>query len=453
MKQKEIFGHPKGLFYLFFTEMWERFSFYGMRALLVLYMTKSLFINIEQGHQVFGFGALKTLLEGMMGHLSNQGLSSMIYGLYTGLVYLTPIFGGLIADRMIGQKRSIYVGGALMAIGHLLMAVESMFFPALIFLIVGNGFFKPNISTQVGSLYEAHDERRDSAFMIFYMGINLGAFFSPLVCGTLGQLYGWHYGFAAAGIGMLIGLAVYFFGQPYFPPDRIHQLEATAGRHVTSSELNPKLSKEDHWKIIALIILGVINILFWAVYEQQGNTLQIWADQNTDWNILGFQMPSTWMQSINPFLIFVLTPVITGFWARQNKSGREPSTITKMALGCFLAALGYVLMVFMVKFFGVETKSSILWIIATIALFTLGELYLSPIGLSLVTKLAPAQMVSMLMGVWLLSSFFGNLLAGVLGGFYEPMGQINFFSLMVGTAVLAGFMFLASKAPLKKLGV
>ncbi len=448
MKHDEVLGHPKGLFFLFFTEMWERFSFYGMRALLVLYMTKSLLINIEQGHEVFGFSALKSGLEALLGPLSNQAMSSQIYGVYTSLVYLTPFFGGMLADRLIGQKRSIYIGGILMAIGHLLMAVERLFFPALIFLILGNGFFKPNISSQIGSLYEKEDSRRDGAFMIFYMGVNLGAFFSPLVCGTLGQKYGWHYGFTAAGIGMLIGLLVYHFAQPHLPPDRLHmlQLQAKKSREDGSEAevANPKLTKEDYSKILALIFLCVVNILFWAVYEQQGNTLQIWADQNTNWNILGFDVPSTWMQSINPFLIFVFTPMLSWFWQKQNQRDSEPSTVTKMAIGCFFAALGYVLMVFMVKMFGVETKSSVLWLLAAISLFTLGELYLSPIGLSLVTKLAPMQMVSMLMGVWFLSSAVGNYLAGFIGGYYEQIGQVQFFNLMALTAFIAGLMFLAT---------
>jgi POT family proton-dependent oligopeptide transporter len=442
MKQNEILGHPKGLFFLFFTEMWERFSYYGMRALLVLYMTKSLLINIEQGHEVFGFAGLKSLIEGMLGPLSNQAMSSQIYGLYTGLVYLTPFFGGMAADRLIGQKRSIYLGGVLMAIGHLLMAVESLFFPALLFLIVGNGFFKPNISTQIGSLYEEGDERRDRAFMIFYMGVNLGAFFSPLVCGTLGQKYGWHYGFTAAGIGMLVGLIVYHFAQPHLPPDRLHVLQAKAKKASLPVEASSKLTKEDYSKILALVALCVINILFWGVYEQQGNTLQIWADQNTNWNILGFDIPSTWMQSLNPLMIFVFTPALTWFWTKQSQRGKEPSTITKMAIGCFLAALGYVVMVFMVKTFGDDSKFSVLWLLGTISLFTIGELYLSPIGLSLVTKLAPAQIVSMLMGVWFLSSFFGNYLAGFIGGYYEQMGQLSFFSLMAAMAAFAGFLFL-----------
>src|SRR4051812_15005416 len=218
---KTFLGHPIGLFVLFFTEMWERFSYYGMRALLVLYMTSYLIKHVDGGGYVFGFGALKHILEAAFGPLGVQPLASQIYGLYTGFVYFTPFFGGILADRVFGQRKTVVVGGILMAIGHFLMAFEQFFLLALLFLILGNGCFKPNISTQVGNLYAEGDPRRDGAFTIFYMGINLGAFFSPLVCGTLGQVYGWHYGFTAAGVGMVIGLLVYLWGQKYLAEDNL----------------------------------------------------------------------------------------------------------------------------------------------------------------------------------------------------------------------------------------
>src|SRR3954469_12404652 len=218
---RTFLGHPVGLFVLFFTEMWERFSYYGMRALLVLYMTDYLIKGTQEGKFVFGFEGLRHGIEAVFGPLAVQPLASQIYGLYTGFVYFTPFFGGILADRVFGQRKTVVIGGVLMAIGHFLMAIESMFLLALLFLILGNGCFKPNISTQVGSLYAPGDSRRDGAFTIFYMGVNLGAFFSPLVCGTLGQKYGWHYGFTAAGIGMVIGLIVYLLGQDYLAEDQL----------------------------------------------------------------------------------------------------------------------------------------------------------------------------------------------------------------------------------------
>lgn len=444
----EVFGHPKGLFVLFFTEMWERFSYYGMRVLLVLYMTQYLFLEVEKGKEVFGFHFLRGIIETVYGPLSNQALSSQIYGLYTGLVYATPFFGGIIADRLIGQRRSVYVGGVLMAIGHFLMAVESLFFPALIFLIFGNGFFKPNISTQVGGLYPQGDARRDRAYTIFYMGINIGAFFSPLICGTLGQKVGWHYGFGAAGVGMLIGLLIYHFGKKHLPKEVVTNLNKSATSQVSTNEPFTAVEKK---KILSLVVIFTLTVLFWGVYEQQGNTLQLWADSNTDWNILGFEVPSTWFQSFNPFIIFLMAPILNRFWGWQSKRGQEPTSAGKMALGCFMMALAFIVMVINTKMVGAGEKSNVMWLFGMTYLFTMGELYLSPIGLSLVTKLSPVRIVSMMMGLWFFASFLGNYLAGVLGQNFETMGPQNFFYLMVILSASAGLIFLATLKPLKKV--
>lgn len=448
-KNNEIFGHPKGLFVLFFAEMWERFSYYGMRALLVLYMTQYLFLEVEKGKEIAGFAALRTFLESVYGPLGHQALSSQIYGLYTGLVYATPFFGGIIADRLIGQKKSVYVGGILMAIGHFLMAIESMFFPALLFLIFGNGFFKPNISTQVGGLYEQGDKRRDRAFTIFYMGINLGAFFSPLVCGTLGQKVGWHYGFTAAGIGMIIGLLVYHFGAKHLPEDPKATLNHT--HNAQTSHAHEPFTAIEKKRIWGLVFIFTVTVLFWGVYEQQGNTMQLWADSNTDWNIFGFEVPSTWFQSFNPFIIFIMAPILDRMWAWQAKRGKEPTSAGKMAIGCFLVALAFVVMVINTRVVGAGAKSNVLWLFGMTYLFTMGELYLSPIGLSLVTKLSPVRIVSMMMGLWFFATFLGNYLAGAIGGQYEKMTNENFFILMVILAVAAGMIFLATLKPLKKV--
>lgn len=449
MKSKEILGHPKGLFVLFFAEMWERFSFYGMRALLVLYMTQYLFLEIEKGKEVLGFSFLRGIIETVYGPMTNQALSSQIYGLYTGLVYATPFLGGIIADRMIGQKRSVYVGGILMAIGHFLMAIESLFFPALIFLIFGNGFFKPNISTQVGGLYEQGDRRRDRAFTIFYMGINIGAFFSPLVCGTLGQKVGWHYGFGAAGVGMLIGLLVYHFGRKHLPEDPKQVLTHT--HNAQTSHIDEPFTAVEKKKIWSLVVIFTVTVLFWGVYEQQGNTMQLWADSSTDWNILGFDVPSTWFQSFNPFIIFLMAPIMDRIWGWQLCCGQELTLAGKMAIGCFFMAAAFVVMVINTKMVGATEKSNVLWLFGMTYLFTMGELYLSPIGLSLVTKLSPARVVSMMMGLWFFASFLGNYLAGVLGQNFEKMGPQNFFILMVILASAAGLIFLATLKPLKKV--
>ncbi len=328
----DLLGHPRGLAYLFATEMWERFSYYGMRALLVLYMVKYL-LDPQQDEPCRRPRLIQGDARNVFGPLAPQPLASQIYGFYTGLVYLTPIFGGLLADRVLGQRRTVIVGATLMAIGHFMMAFEQLFLFALGFLILGNGAFKPNISTQVGSLYAPGDRRRDRAFSIFYVGINLGAFLAPLVCGTLGEELGWHYGFAAAGVGMTLSLIIYLCGTPNLPEDAF----------VKRAPLRQPLDRSDWQSIIALLLLFAPVSLFWATYEQQGNTIALWADQFTDRHFLGGEIPVTWFQAFNPFMIFAFTPFIVAFWRRQGH--REHSTIAKLAIGCLLNALAYLVMV------------------------------------------------------------------------------------------------------------
>ena len=424
--------------------MWERFSYYGMRSLLVLYMVDHLFLRPEAGQRVLGFGVVKGGLEAIFGPLAPQPLSSQIYGLYTAFVYLTPFFGGMLADRAIGQRRAVILGAVLMAIGHFLMAVESLFFPALLFLILGNGAFKPNISTQVGSLYPQGDPRRDRAFTIFYMGINLGAFFSPLVCGTLGQRFGWHYGFGAAGVGMVAGLCIYLLGQRILAPDL---LTRTAGLPRERKPLT-----HDEWRRVrVLVVLCALNIIFWGIYEQQGNTLQLWADRNTNWNFIGLDIPSTWFQAFNPLMIFLFAPVLNMFWFWQSKRASEPSSIRKMAWGYFLGGASYLLMILAAHSTGPGERGSVAWLVGTVFILTIGELYLSPIGLSLVTKVAPARSVSMMMGVWFLSSFFGNYFAGFLGTFWERMPREGFFLMLTGLGLGGGVAIWLLGRPLERV--
>src|SRR5215472_3885612 len=332
----EFLGHPRALSFLFATEMWERFSYYGMRALLVFYMAKYLFAP-ERIDTVAGLAGLRHLLEIPFGPLDAQPLASQIYGLYTGLVYFTPIFGGLLADRVLGHRRTVIIGASLMAIGHFMMAFEPLLLFALLFLILGNGAFKPNMSAQVGDLYAPNDPRRDRAYSIFYVGINLGAFLAPWGCGILREKAGWHYGFAAAGVGMLIGLAVYLYASPLLPDDR-----------VAAKQPHAPLAPED-WRMFAtLLLLFVPTTLYWATYEQQGNTIALWAYDNTDRTIglLGWsiEIPATAFQSLNPAMIVLFTPLVVILWARQRARGSEPATITKMALGCLGSTVAYLIM-------------------------------------------------------------------------------------------------------------
>jgi proton-dependent oligopeptide transporter, POT family len=445
IENSDFLGHPRGLAFLFTTEMWERFSFYGMRALLVLYMVKYLF-QPDHMDGVIGLATLHHALEAIFGPLASQPLASQIYGLYTGLVYFTPFFGGLLADRVLGQRRTVIIGAVLMAIGHFMMAFESLLLFALLTLILGNGAFKPNISTQVGGLYAPGDHRRDRAYSIFYVGINLGALLAPLVCGTLGEGVAWHYGFAAAGVGMIIGLAIYLYAWPLLPEDDLHKRDRAAATPLT----------RDNWRAIgALLALFIPVTLFFATYEQQGNTLALWADNYTDRgvNLLIWrgEIPTTWFQAFNPFMIIAFTPVIVALWARQAALGREPATVTKMALGCAAVAIAYLILA--ISAVGAEPTNSVswLWVFIYFVVLTIGELYLSPIGLSLVSKIAPAHLLSMLMGVWLATSFTGDLIAGWLGGFWSSMDKAEFFLMIAAIAAAAAAFIFALSRPLKAM--
>jgi proton-dependent oligopeptide transporter, POT family len=442
-RTSDYFGHPRGLTFLFTTEMWERFSYYGMRALLTLYMVKYLFQPGRMDH-VLGLEAIRHTFEAVSGPLDVQPLASMIYGSYTALVYLAPFFGGLLADRVLGQRRTVVIGATLMAIGHFMMAFEQLLLPALLMLIFGNGAFKPNISTQVGALYAPGDHRRDRAYSIFYVGINLGAFFAPLVSGTLGERAGWHYGFAAAGVGMLIGLAIYLSAWPVLPEDELHK--------VARAEPQP-MTREEWRGVLALLCLFLPVTLFWATYEQQGNTLALWADTYTNRGVnLIFwsgEIPTTWFQAFNPLMIFAFTPFVVALWTRQAKSDREPSTVTKMALGCLGAALANLIMA--IAAVGAQPNNSVswLWILAYFVIITIGELYLSPTGLSLVSKIAPVRFLSMLMGTWLATSFAGNFIAGWLGSFWDSMDKAHFFSMIAIIAGAASGAIFVFNRPLK----
>ncbi len=431
-KQPQFFGHPLGLFVLFFTEMWERFSFYGMRGLLKAYMVYYLCSSASKvfyptdsppvpkevpsnPFNILGWNLIEALPDWMVSMTSVSDFSSSMYGMYTALVYATPFFGGIIADRWLGQRKAVYIGGIVMALGHFVMASEQLFLVALGLLIVGNGFFKPNISTQVGALYPQGDPRRDGAFTIFYMGINLGAFISNIVCGALAVTFGWHYGFGAAGVGLCIGLVMYSFGRKYLAP------EPERAEKAKQNAAHGPLNGDDWVKVGALCALCVLNIAFWAVYEQQGNTMQTWADTQTNWPVIfGFAIPPNWFQSFNPFMIFMLAPLLDMFWRSQAKSGTEPTSVGKMAIGSTILGLSFVVMMVGAYMIG-GGKGSLFWPLACTLILTVGELYLSPIGLSLVTKVSPVRIVSMMMGMWLASSFFGNFLSGWIGTFYDSM--------------------------------
>src|SRR5947209_2607072 len=431
--QAELFRHPKGLTVLFATEMWERFSYYGMASLLVLYLVKYLLLP-GQVEAVIGYGAVKRALESIFGPLAPQPFASQVYGFYAGFAYLLPVFGGYLADRFFGQRKMAIIGALLMAAGHFLMAVESMLFIALGLLVVGMGAFKPNVSTQVGSLYGPNDPRRVPAYSIYYVGINIGALLAPLVAGTLGGEVGWHYGFAAAGFGMLISLSIYLAGLRHLPPDE----RRTAPEQRTASR---PLDRHERLQIAGLLAIFLLSGLYWASYEQQSNTVMLWAEDFTDRRMdVGFwqgHFPTTWFLALNPVMILVLTPVLIRLWAWQSQRGSEMSTTAKLALGFFLVGLANLVMAAAAFTLDTGGKASPLWLLVYVIILTLGELHVGPVGLALVSRLAPGRVLSLMMGVWLAASFPGEILGGWLGGFWSNMEKPAFF-LMIGTVAAAG---------------
>lgn len=400
-------GHPKGLYLLFLVEMWERFSFYGMRALIVLYMIQTLAYSTQK--------------------------AGNIYGLYTGLVYLTPLIGGYLADRYFGQRRCISLGATLMILGlfSLAFAPKSFFLFSLFLMIIANGFFKSNISSVLGLLYKDCNEKKDSAFTIFYMGINLGAFFSPLVCGTLAVKYGYEYGFASAGIGMLIGLSLYKLYENKLLGDSGLYPVSSKDSNLESQSLEDSVNEKK--RLRALIVLMLFTIPFWICFEQAGSSLTLFAQYQTNRNLLGFEIPTGYFQSLNPLFIITLAPIISAFWGFLRKSSKEPSSVEKFAIALFLISFSFLVLAY-AGHLSLSHLVSPLWLVLGYFIMTVAELCLSPIGLSLVTKLAPAKFLSLTMGFWFLTSFLGNLIAGIWGGNYEALTPTKLF---VGLAILS----------------
>eukprot|EP00963_Diacronema_lutheri_P009042 scaffold800_cov327-Pavlova_lutheri.AAC.11 len=430
---QEWFGFPIGLYVLAGTELWERFSYYGMKALLVLYMNDGLFEQ-EQWQEVYGLRTLVALYGGLdeSAPLEErekrvQQVSSSIYGLYTSLVYLTPIVGGLLADRKFGQYRVVVVGGLIIILGHLLMTFHSTFLLALLFIVIGTGGFKSNISTQVGRLFQAGDSRRDTAFSIFYCGINLGAFIAPLATGVLHHALGFGAGFSAAAVGMAAGMVLYISGQKFVPGDRTEK-----SAHVSDTWDILKRSKR---RVLSIIAMSSLTIVFWAVYEQKSNTLALFEDREVNRYVGRFHVPTEWFQSIDALFILAFTPLVGMFWRYQNGRNQEPSPETKMGIGYVFASVSYLVLLLPVLLF---SQVGMVWIFLMIAVLTVGELFLSPIGLSFVSQNAPPQLGSFLMGVWFLASFAGNYLAGFLGTFYSTVGHAWFFALLSLLAILNG---------------
>jgi POT family proton-dependent oligopeptide transporter len=447
IRHTHLFGHPKGLTVLFATEMWERFSYFGMASLLVLYLVKYLLLP-EHAQNILGYQAVKGALESIFGPLAPQPLASQIFGIYTGLAYFTPILGGYLADKLWGQRATAVVGALLMAAGHFLMMFEAMLFFALACLILGIGAFKPNVSTQVGSLYETGDARRLRAYSIYYVGINIGAFLAPLVCGTLGVEAGWHYGFGAAGIGMLVGAAVYLHGMRWLPPDELHRARA---EHAEKHPFTP----DERRAIAGLLCVFLLVAFFWATYDQQGNTLLLWVEDYTERRIdLGLwkgEIPTTWFLALNPLMIFVFTPILIKLWAVQARLGHDMSTISKLAFGFLCIALANMVMVAAASGLAPGAKASPLWLVGYFTIVTIGELHLAPVGLALISRLAPPRVLSLMMGLWFAATFPGDVLGGWLGGFWSTMDKAHFFLMIGAMAAAAGVAMLALNPALRSI--
>ena len=424
-------GHPRGLAYLAFTQVWERFSFYGMQALLTLYMIHQLLLP---GHveNVLGFEGFRRGVEGVFGPLTTLALASQIFGLYTGFVSLTPLLGAWLGDKVLGQRATSIIGLLLMTAGHFLMAFEAMFLAALLLLVVGAGCLKGNMYAQVGNLYEGGDRRQTGAYSIFLIALNIGAFFAPLVCGTLGEVYGWHYGFGVAGFGMLIGLAVYVSGWKFLPPDRFHAVK---------EEVPAPLSRAD-WRAVAAVLLMLVPVLFIITAANQAyNLVIVWAEAHVNRGVGSLTMPVTWLLTLDGMMTIVGILITFPLWKWLASRGREPDTMQKFAVAGVFVTLAYaVLAVGAARFDVVPLAVVVLFFV----LFDMNFGWTDPPSYGFIARFAPAALVTTMMSInQMASSGLPFFAVGWLGRFYEPLGPVNFWWLHAGIAATGGVLALA----------
>ena len=409
------FGQPRGLTVLFLTNMWEQFSYFGMRALLVYYMTTTMLFGQEK--------------------------ASSIYGFYTAFAYFTPIIGGTIADRWLGKRRAVIIGATIMAAGHFMMAFQPAFYFALATIALGNGLFLPTLPSQINDLYKADDPRRPWAYNVYYVGVNLGAFLAPLICGFLGVTYGWHWGFGAAGVGMLAGLVIYVWGQPYLPVERNE-----------AEPVLPAASKTHRGRDTVLLLLGIglAVTIFRGAYEQIGNTFALWMRDDVDRVIGGVEIGAAMFFSLNPLLVMVMTPLLLARWKKQAEQGRELSPTQKMACGALIVAASYLLIAGAEAFSG-GGRAHWLWLLTYFVIFTLGELYILPNGLGVFARLAPPKLGATTVASWYLAIFSGSLLAGQVGRLWSHLGHIPFFVLLAAIASSAAVLLYLLDRPTRRI--
>jgi POT family proton-dependent oligopeptide transporter len=436
---RSFFGEPAALGYLSLTELWERFSFYGMAGLLVLYMSRQLLLPGHVEH-VAGFAALRHGLESLFGPMSTLALASQIYGLYTGFVYFTPVLGGLVADRWMGRRNAVMLGAVLLSAGHIAMAFDASFLLALLLLIVGCGLLKGNISAQVGQLYAEDDgPGRTRGFSIYSMGINIGAVAGPLVCGLLAELFGWHAGFGLAGLLMLVGLATYMLGF------RVLRQEIAAAK---SASRRAPLTAEEGRIVAGLLVVMALTVFQSIAYYQNSNMNLVWIDRDVDLDLMGFHVPVSWFNSIDPFVSIIAVPPLFALWRWQQRRRREPNEIVKIAIGAFIAAIANLLLV----------AGCLMWVrvpvlvpVAYDALLGVAFLYYWPTLLALVSRAAPPGLKSTLMGCAFLSMFIANITLGWLGSFYERMTPAEFWTLHTAIPTVGGILALALARPLMRV--
>ena len=452
---RAFFGHPAGLGWLSFCELWERFSFYGMQALLVLYLGNYLFLPENIG-RVAGIEALRGLIEGATGTRSPQQLASAVFGLYAGFVYLTPIFGGLLADRVLGRTRTVVIGASLMALGHFLMAFETSFLVAIVFLLVGVGCFKGNIAAQVGDLYAPGDKRRASAFQIFILFVQIAVILAPIVCGTLGEKVAWHWGFGAAGVGMVIGLGVYLAGRRWLPPEPV--LGARAARHADAAaraaagEAPARMTGAEKARLVLLVGLLPVLVLSIVGNQQYGNAFPLWSQKHMDLGVFGWQVPVTWLQAIDAGVSTVTMLASIAFWRWWAARRREPDELTKMGFACLLAAGGPALIVVADSLSAATgDKVSLAWTLGYTLLNDLGFANILPVGLALYSRVAPRRLEGLVIGIYYLHLFVGNVFVGWLAGFLETMPGPAFWGLHAALVAVAGLLLLGCRLAFGRL--
>lgn len=427
-----ILGHPKGLFVLFFTELWERFSFYGMKAILVLYLTTQ-----------------STGDNPGLNWTSKEALA--LYGWYGMLVYFTGIFGGMIADKWLGQKKAVFVGGFFIMAGQFSLSVENImaFYTGLVLLVCGVGLLKPNISTMVGGLYKKGDSRRDAGFTIFYIGINIGALAAPLVVGYYGEGINWYLGFSLAGFGMILGQLVYVFGRKH-----LEGVGELLKHSKTESHLAKQpLTKEEKDRVIVLILSFLVVIVFWAAYEQAGGLMNLYARDSVDRFVFGWEIPASFFQSLHAFYVVLIGAPMAWIWLRWSKTGRESSALFKMAVGMIIMAVSFVALMGAVYDASVNVlgKAPVYWLLFSYFLHVVAELSISPVALSFITKLAPVKYASLMMGAYFAITGLGNKVAGLLGEAAQDAGEMTIFMVISGMCLVTGLLVFALVKKLKAL--